>query len=153
MNTAAESSEQQRRKDDEQLKLLAVFHFVLAGLSLLMLGFLALHYFFMSTIFTNPEIWENAQSKGGGPPPEFIKSLFAVMVWFYIFGACFAVAIGMLNIFSGVFLRRKKYRTFSLIVAGVNCLRLPFGTALGVFSLVVLMRESVQLAYEREAEK
>ena len=44
----------------------------------------------------------------------------------------------------GRFLARRTHYTFCLIVAGWSCLSFPFGTALGVFSLVVLLRPSVK---------
>ena len=55
-------------------------------------------------------------------------------------------AIG--NLLSGLYLRARKYRMFSIIVAALNCLQIPFGTVLGVFTIVVLVRESVRELYE-----
>jgi len=37
---------------------------------------------------------------------------------------------------------------FSLIIAGINCVQFPFGTVLGVFTFVVLLRDSVRELYE-----
>jgi hypothetical protein len=36
---------------------------------------------------------------------------------------------------------------FSLVIAGLNCIQIPFGTALGVFTIIVLLRDSVREAY------
>lgn len=36
----------------------------------------------------------------------------------------------------------------SLVVSGINCLQIPFGTVLGIFTIIVLMRPSVQSGYE-----
>jgi hypothetical protein len=52
------------------------------------------------------------------------------------------------NLVSGLFIMRRKCRTFSMIVAGANCIQIPFGTVLGVFTLLVLLRDSVREAYE-----
>lgn len=60
-----------------------------------------------------------------------------------------AAALALLTILSGVFIRRQKYRTFSLVIAGLSCLMVPFGTVLGVFTLVILSRESVRQLYLR----
>jgi hypothetical protein len=35
-----------------------------------------------------------------------------------------------------------------MVIAGINCLSFPFGTALGIFTLIVLSRESVQALYK-----
>jgi hypothetical protein len=36
---------------------------------------------------------------------------------------------------------------FSLVVTGITCLSFPFGTALGVFTIIVLTRGSVRQLY------
>ena len=66
---------------------------------------------------------------------------------FYLAGAVWFVASAILNVISGVCLRARKGRTFSLVVAGINCLHIPLGTVLGVFTIVVLVRDSVREQY------
>jgi Na+-driven multidrug efflux pump len=56
-------------------------------------------------------------------------------------------AFGILTIVSGRNIGQRRARTFSLVVAGINCLWVPLGTALGVCTLIVLMRESVNKLY------
>lgn len=134
-------SGEQERKDSEHVKLLAVFHFVICGLAILGLGFLCMHYLIMSSVFSNPEMWKG--KNGAGPPPEF----FQVFRWFYVFMGLMLILASVANVLSGVFLLRRKHRMFSLIVAGVNCLQFPFGTALGVITIIVLLRDSVRQSY------
>jgi hypothetical protein len=50
--------------------------------------------------------------------------------------------------YSGTCLRQGKHRTLSQVVACLCCLNMPFGTLLGVFTLVVLGRPSVRAGYE-----
>ena len=132
----------QRKIDADHLNLLAIFHFVGAGLALLGLGFLLAHYAMFHMILDNPKMWES--QKGGPPPAEF----FSVLKWFYVIIGAWFVTSGVLNVISGVCLRMRKRRTFSMIVAGLNCVHVPVGTVLGVFTLVVLMRDSVRESYE-----
>ncbi|HCN28716.1 MAG TPA: hypothetical protein DIT64_08095 [Verrucomicrobiales bacterium] len=131
-----------RVKDDEHLRLLAIFHWVLAGLSLLGMGFLGLHYGIMRMVFGSPEIWKNAKD---GPPPEVIWD---VMQWFYLGIGVLILLVGFANLAAGFSLRRKKHHVFCLVVAGLNCLQFPFGTALGVFTFIVLLRDSVRAAFK-----
>ena len=77
-------------------------------------------------------------------PPE---QIFAIFKWFYLAGAVWFVISGVLNLISGLCLRARKGRTFSLVVAGINCLHIPLGTVLGVFTITVLMRDSVRELY------
>ncbi len=132
----------QRKIDADHLNLLAIFHFVGAGLAVLGILLLVGHYALMHAVFTNPKFMENQK---GGPPPA---QIFAVLKWFYLAGAVWFVTSGVLNLISGLCLRARKGRTFSQVVAGVNCLHIPLGTVLGVFTIVVLSRNSVREVYE-----
>jgi uncharacterized membrane protein HdeD (DUF308 family) len=78
-------------------------------------------------------------------PPE---QIFAMLKWIYLAGAVWFVASGILNLISGLCLRARKGRTFSLVVAGINCLHIPLGTVLGVFTIIVLIRDSMRELYE-----
>lgn len=128
-------------RDAEQLRMLAVGHFVLAGLALLGLAFIGFHYAVMHTVFDHPDVWRNAK---GGPPPALMLDLFRMM---YVAFAAFFIACGVGNLMSGLFLRQRRRRTFSLVMAGINCMNMPLGTVLGVFTFIVLLRESVRQAY------
>ena len=141
MSTLPPLPRDQRQIDAQHLKLLAIFHYVLAGFALVGLGFLALHWFVMETVFSNPETWKNSQ--GSPPPAQFM----AVFKWFYIAMGVLIVASGVANVVSGSLIRQRRGRVFSLVVAGVNCLAFPFGTVLGVFTFVVLARPSVEELY------
>jgi len=55
-------------------------------------------------------------------------------------------------VLSGFFLLKKRNRGFSLIIGGLNCLQIPFGTALGVFTIIVLSRDSVRQMYSGQTE-
>jgi len=133
----------QRKVDADQLQLLAVFHFAFAALAILGLGFLALHYGLMHSVMSNPEAWK--APKGGAPAPAEVMRIFK---WFYVICGTLIITGGVVNLLSGLFIRKRKYRTFSIAVACLNCIQIPFGTMLGVFTLVVLLRDSVHELYE-----
>lgn len=137
------AAQAQQTRDLEHLRLLSIFHFILAGLALLGMGFLGLHYLMMHAIFASPEAWRGQR---GGPPPEVFMRVF---VWFYLFGGAALLAGLVVNVLSGAFLAQRRNRVFSLVIAGLNCLQIPFGTALGVFTIIVLSRDSVRELYSR----
>jgi hypothetical protein len=132
----------QRKIDSDHLDLLAIFHFVGAGFAVLGILFLLAHYAFLHMFFANPKMWEH--QKGGPPPAEF----FAIFKWFYLVFAIWFFCSFALNLISAFCLRARKYRTFSMVVAGIDCLHMPFGTVLGVFTIIVLIRDSVRQLYE-----
>jgi hypothetical protein len=79
-----------------------------------------------------------------GPPVEF----FAAFKWFYVVFAVWFLGSAVINLITGFFIRARRHRIFSLVVAAINCLHMPMGTALGVFTIMVLTRDSVRQANE-----
>jgi hypothetical protein len=133
----------QRKVDVDQLNLLAIFHFVGAGLALVGLLFLGLHFLMFMTFMANaPDPRGNRL-----PPAEF----FMFFRFFYVIAAAFFVSSGVLNIMSGLFLRSRTHRMFSIVVAAINCMHMPIGTVLGAFTIVVLARDSVRELYDVQA--
>jgi hypothetical protein len=135
-------SSDQRKIDADHLKLLSVFHFVGAGLALLGMLFLLVHFAIFHAFFANPKMWQDQRP---GPPPA---ELFAIVKWFYLLFGVWFLASAVLNVISGFCLRANKYRTFSLVVAAINCLHIPLGTVLGIFTIIVLIRSSVRELYD-----
>lgn len=133
----------QRKIDQDHLRLLAVFHYVGAALAVLGLGFPLVHYLFFHAVMANPDMWKGPKS--GPPPPEVFFAFFRI---FYVVFGFFLLASLAGNLLSAIFLGQRRHRTFSLLVAGLNCLHVPVGTVLGVFTFVVLLRPSVREAYE-----
>jgi len=128
--------------DAEHLRLLAIFHFVAAGLAFVGVGFSALYFAMFQMLLSNPEVWGESQQ---GPPPAEIMAFFR---WFIVLFVVWFLVAAVGNLLSGLFLRARRHHTFSMVMAAINCLHIPLGTTLGVFTLVVLGRESVRKLYE-----
>ena len=140
---------EQHRRDAEHLRLLAIFHFVAAGLAALCIGFLALHFSMFYFVFANPETWKGQKN----PPPPEMFAMFHVFIWFHLVMALMCAVGAAVNLYSGLFLRMQQtHRTFSLVVAGLDCLLYALGDRSGVFTIVVLTRDSVRAWYEAKGE-
>jgi hypothetical protein len=50
----------------------------------------------------------------------------------------------VLVLVAGSFIARRTHYTFCFVAACVECLFMPFGTVLGVFTILVLNRQSVK---------
>jgi hypothetical protein len=128
-------------QDEDHLRLLSIFHYVVGGLAALFALFPIFHMFLGLFLILAPEKFGNK----GDAPPAFIG-------WFFVaIAACFMIAgwtFAALVIMTGRFLARRKYYTFCFVMAAVECLFMPFGTVLAVFTLVVLLRESVKRMFE-----
>jgi uncharacterized membrane protein YfcA len=88
-------------------------------------------------------------SKGPQNLPPQLFGLF-----FIVIGGCM-VALGwtaaICTFISGRYLAQRRRRMFSLVMAVVMCLMMPFGTILGIFTLIVLSRNSVQRLYREDS--
>ena len=192
------------RQDEEHLRLLSIFHYILGGLSVLFSFapgvYLVLGIFFLSApevfdegfgpqpdVFIPPQMPPVPEPRelilspmppvpepdfpipdqepispeldqliiGPGPPgptPQQQKAIFAMagtmMVIFGSIGVVFMLVLTILLICNGIFLARWKHYSFCFAVAVVSCLYLPFGTILGIFTIITLSRHSVKALFD-----
>lgn len=128
-------------KDEEHLRLLAVFHYVVAGLGALFACFPLIHVGLGIMMIVNPE-W---MSDGTEAPPAVVGYFFAGLGSLFVLAGWAAAVCTFL---SGRYLARRRKRMFSFVMAALLCMFVPFGTVLGVFTIIVLSRESVQRLYD-----
>lgn len=134
----------QRLIDDDQLRVTAAFHFAFAGLAVLGIIGLVVSYFMIDNYLSTPELWRIEPLA----PPEHV--LRVQMGFAYAFAVFVLVGVVSCNIASGVCIRQRKYRMFSLGIAALNSLLVPVGTALACYTYVVLMRDSVRDTYPED---
>ena len=126
-------------QDKEHLHLLAIFHYVVAGLAAAF-SFFPLLYTTVGAIFIFAARHGTAKT-GEDLPPEFLGWIFAVLgSLLFLIGIAMAICI----LLTGRSLALRKRYSFALVMACIECLFIPFGTILGVFTIVVLSRESVR---------
>jgi len=129
--------------DESHLKLLSIFHYILAGLSALISLFPVIHLALGIMMVVIP-----GHHGPGTPEPE-------VVGWIFIGFAILFILCGL--IFSGFvfltarFLSRRRNHTFCVVMAGIECLLMPYGTVLGVLTIIVLMRDSVKTLFQAQA--
>lgn len=179
-------------RDSEHLKLLAIFHYIWAGLVALG-GVLCIGYMMLfGTLFnealrtiptshpssgssivpptsTSPvspvaEDVEPALPSGGSGtsvkvtptstsytsstmPTHVVDSMMRMMYIIYgVFAGLFLIG-AILNFLSAWFMQKRKHRVFSMVVGAVNLVMFPLGTVLGVFTFIVLCRQSLAQKY------
>jgi hypothetical protein len=126
----------------EHLRLLAIFHYVVAGLAALF-SFFPLLYTMVGTIFIFAAR-HGPTKPGEDVPPEFLGWIFAVLgSLLFLIGIAMAICI----LIAGRSLALRKRYSFILVMACIECLFIPFGTILGVFTIVVISRESVKALF------
>ncbi len=130
-------------QDEEHLRLLSIFHYVVAGLAGLFAIF-PIIYVILGLMFILVPVAPE-EFGGKGPPPHFIG-------WFFVIFGAVIMTLGWVYagcVFTaGRFLAKRRRYLFCLVMAGVECVFIPFGTALGVFTIIVLVREPVKRLFE-----
>ena len=128
-------------RDTEHLNLLAIFHYVVGGLAALF-SFFPLFYSIIGgfLLYAAEHPGPNSQE----PPPAFLGWIFIVLgAVFFLAGVTIAICI----LIAGRCLSRRKGYSFALVIACIECLFVPFGTILGIFTIVALSRESVKALF------
>jgi hypothetical protein len=131
------SPNQQQNPDNEHLKLLCIFHYVVSGMAALFACFPIIHLVLGLFFILAPEKFGH----GSQQPPAWIG-------WFFVAFASVLILVGwtlaVLVLMAGRFITRRKHYMFCFVMACVECIFMPFGTVLGVFTILVLNRASVK---------
>ncbi|MBW3670496.1 MAG: hypothetical protein KY432_02355 [Acidobacteria bacterium] len=123
-------------EDLQHLNLLGIFHYVVGVLAALFALFPALHLIFGVALMSGA-----VGEQTGGPDARLVGGFMAgFALIFILLGLTFA---GIL-IASGRFLRAHERHTYCTVVAAISCIFFPFGTVLGILTIIVLQRPAVK---------
>lgn len=129
--------------DLQHLKILAIVHWIWGGMIALFSCF-GLIYVVLGIAVVNDVFPASGTSNANQMPSEF--------GWLFVgIGSCVTVfgwLIGALNIYCGFLLKQHRRRVFCIVIAAIDCISFPIGTTLGVFTMIVLVRDSVKRLYE-----
>ncbi len=122
-------------QDSDQLRLLSIFHYIIGGLIALAACIPIIHLIFGFLMLSKPDVFSQ------GPPPR-------ILGWFFILFASVFILVGWilagLVLWSGRCLSRRLNYNYCFAMACVVCVFLPFGTVLGILTIIVLMRPTVK---------
>ena len=126
------------------LRLLSIGYFIQGGI-VIFYGLLALCYLgFMGAIFASIP-----NSPQGDPRNQIPAGLGYTIGAIVIAVALLTLVGGSCLLYAGLALRRHKKRTFVLVMAALNCLGVPYGTVLGIFTFLVLQRAEAKEIFEQ----
>lgn len=128
--------EKNRLQDTEHLKLLSTFHYVVGVFALMFGCFPVIHLVVGMTFLCG--------AAGGEGPFEVIGVVFVLVA---LLSIGFFWTLGLLLFLAAGRLRKRRGHTFCTVVAGLSCVLMPFGTILGVLTLIVLSRQSVKESF------
>jgi hypothetical protein len=125
------------KEDEQYLKIISIFHYIVGGLAGLFACFPILHF----AVGIGMLISSFVQPQEGGLPFMLMGLFFTFLAGsIMLIGWAFAICI----IITGRYIAQRRNHLFCLVVAGVQCMFTPFGTVLGVFTLIILLRPSVK---------
>lgn len=120
--------------DEDRLGWLPLMFWVSGGVGLLFSLYFLMYVAIGVMIATAPS------ASDGSAPPDFFGWMFAGIG---LVGFVLVATLGVLRIMSGFWIRKRRHRAAIMVIAGISCLEIPYGTLLGVLTFMILGRKSV----------
>src|SRR4029453_154234 len=124
-------------QDNEHLRLLTIFHYVVAGVAGFC-SFFPLLYTVMGFVFVALSHHPPAHPAQEVPPAALGWVFVGLGIFLFLLGALFRPVL----LLGGRSLSLRKHYWFAFVVACIECIFVPFGTILGVFTIIVLSPQS-----------
>lgn len=128
-------------QDAAHLDLLGIFHYVVAALGALFSLIPVIHLAMGIAMVTG-----HFPHKAGEPDPALFGWIFVAVGGLMILcGLTFSALLA----YAGRCLRQRRRHTFCVVMAAISCAFMPFGTVLGIFTLIVLTKPPVRPLFAR----
>jgi len=133
---------EQWRQDNEHLQLLAILYYVMGGFATLG-ACIPLAYFGAGLAFLGGAVAQTDRDASAG------MAAFGGLVMVIAIPFVLLMFVQIICLFlTGRYLSESRNHLFCFINACLLCMHAPFGTALGIFTIVVLSRETVKQRFE-----
>lgn len=130
-------------EDFRYLNLLAIFHVIVAGIVSL-LSCLPLIDLFIGVPMLKDVPYALSQNE------FFSQTTLTPLIFILlpsgmtIIGWMFAIAIAL----NGYYLKNRKWLNYCMTISGIETMLMPFGTVLGVFTIILLTKPSLKKLFE-----
>ena len=123
--------------DREHLRILEIIYYI-AGATKVVFAFLPLIYVAIGALF----VFASSRMEVGSRdvPPIFVGWL---IIGIGLVASAILAALGAVQIAAGRAIHNRRHRVFCFVIAALGCINMPWGLALGIFTFVVLGRQSV----------
>lgn len=152
----------------ERLRLLALGYYVKGAVGAAVISILLFHFVFLLGFSFIPESAWNPPPKPAttaeslsvtpSPSPRPVNPGPPV-VMFRIFAAVIGVIIllgwtfGALTIYAGRCIQKRNHRVFIFVMAGLNCVLIPWGTLLGIATFIVMQSPAGHEAFRNPPDE
>lgn len=139
----------------ERLRLLSIAYRISGIIGAVFISFLLIHLCVFTVISFMPEsafqssgsqhsTTQNIQTKNNAGPPLILFRVVAGVIGVVILCGW---TLGGLTFYAGHCIAKRQKRTFVLVMAGVNCIWIPYGLLLGISTFLALGAEDAKLEY------
>lgn len=138
--TSMDDDARQQILDEDNLRLLRIGYFISAGVTLFASMIVLVYTFFFYFVFT-----QIAKTPGTADFPSNLGHLFGALGLVF---TLLLIGVAVLKFVTGQQLKKRRSRIFCMVIAGITCISIPFGTLLGVCTFIVLLRPTVERSFE-----
>jgi len=125
-------------QEEQNLDILSTLHYVMGVITFLLASIPIIHLVIGIVIIASG-------LHGEEQVPQILGWIFVILASILIVGGwIFAVLI----IFAGRRLKERRSYNFCLVISFLECLIIPLGTVLGIFTIINLTKESVKALFE-----
>ena len=150
----------------DRLRLLSLAYYISGAIGAAFVSFLLIHFFlFLGFSFVPASQWTaptptpaSAQyasptlsptpsriSNSAAAPPAIMFRIFAGVIGLII--VC-GWTLGALTVYAGHCIKKRKHKVFIYVMAAINCIWIPYGTLLGIATIVLFQWPEVQAEFE-----
>jgi len=127
--------------NSQNMDLIAIFHYVAAAIIYLK-GLIALFFMGIGAIAVTAILCDE------GPNPEALVPVGIIFFMAPMLFLTITAAIGTAVLIAGRRIAKRTHLGYCQIIAGLECLCIPYGTVLGVISLIFLTRDDVKQQFQ-----
>ena len=150
----------------DRLRLLSLGYYISGAIGAAFVSFLLIHFFLILGFSFIPESQWNTSTRspsaaqqaspmplpGASPsantnqgPPAIMFRIFAGVIGVIIIGGW---VLGALTAYAGHCIKKRKHKVFIYVMAAINCIWIPYGTLLGIATIILFQWPEVQAQFK-----
>jgi hypothetical protein len=122
----------QRIKDNEHLSILSLIYYITGAITMVKSLVFIIHVVIGIVMIA---------VVGGKEPDARVVGYILIIIG--IVALLIVMTIGLLKLLAGYLLKKRRMKVLCIIIAVITCLGIPYGTVQGIFTIIVLVRPSV----------
>ena len=151
------------------MQLLSLGYYISGAIGAVFVSFLLFHFFILlgfsfipasqwnqpapsppsaATASATPAPSHTAPANHGDGPPAFLFRIFAGVIGLIILGGW---TLGALTAYAGHCIKKRKHRVFIYVMAGLNLIWIPYGTLLGIATILLFQWPEVEAEFKAQA--